>query len=161
MQGKRRQVEGNTRSTLRVEFDSAPEDALLTQRHVAAWLEKSEGWCELRRTAGGGPPYLKLGRSVRYRKRDVLAWLNDVAIAATSTSQYPAPAAARLEQATTIPDLQNKPGGDKSMPSAVELHAAPSSSECGGAATKRATTPPRWGANDAGAADAGVLERSS
>lgn len=33
------------------------------------------GWLEAVATSGGGPVLTKIGRSVRYRKSDVLAWL--------------------------------------------------------------------------------------
>ena len=33
------------------------------------------GWLEFVATNGGGPVLTKIGRSVRYRKADVLAWL--------------------------------------------------------------------------------------
>jgi hypothetical protein len=33
------------------------------------------GWLEWVATNGGGPVITKIGRSVRYRKSDVLAWL--------------------------------------------------------------------------------------
>jgi hypothetical protein len=34
------------------------------------------GWLEWAATNGGGPVLTKIGRSVRYRKSDVLAWLD-------------------------------------------------------------------------------------
>ncbi len=34
------------------------------------------GWLEWVATQGGGPVLTKIGRSVRYRKADVLAWLD-------------------------------------------------------------------------------------
>ena len=47
----------------------------LTQVQLAAFLHKSEAWCERARWAGTGPAFLKIGRSVFYRRRDVEAWL--------------------------------------------------------------------------------------
>ena len=60
-------------------------DDLLTTKQVAAWLQVSTEWLEIRRSQGNqsteGPPYLRLsggpiGRGrVVYRRADVLAWL--------------------------------------------------------------------------------------
>jgi hypothetical protein len=36
----------------------------------------SGAWCERGRWAGYGPKFFKLGRMVRYRKADVLDWIN-------------------------------------------------------------------------------------
>lgn len=49
---------------------------LETQAEMAQWLGKSEAWLERGRWDGSGPPYVKVGRSVRYRRADVLAWLD-------------------------------------------------------------------------------------
>ncbi|TNB46536.1 helix-turn-helix domain-containing protein [Martelella lutilitoris] len=37
------------------------------------------------RLRGGGPPFVKIGKSVRYKRRDITAWLS--ANTLTSTSQ--------------------------------------------------------------------------
>jgi len=57
---------------------------LMNQRDLAAYLGKSTAWCERARWAGEGPRFVKLGRHVRYRADDVLAWIE--ANARTSTS---------------------------------------------------------------------------
>lgn len=62
-------------STLLTEFLNLPADALTDQNHVAAYLDCSSGKLERDRWAGTGLPYLKIGRSVRYRKADVLAFV--------------------------------------------------------------------------------------
>jgi predicted DNA-binding transcriptional regulator AlpA len=51
-------------------------EELLTDRQVAKILNCSRAWCQRKRWEGGGPDYLKLGRSVRYRKSDLLAWID-------------------------------------------------------------------------------------
>lgn len=53
----------------------ATTEELLTQSQVAATLGKSEAWCERSRWDGSGPAYIKIGRSVRYKRSDVDAWL--------------------------------------------------------------------------------------
>lgn len=48
---------------------------LMDQDTLAAYLGKSTAWCERARWAGEGPPFIKLGRHVRYRADDVLVWI--------------------------------------------------------------------------------------
>lgn len=52
---------------------------LLTQKELAEYLNKSTAWCERARWAGEGPRFIKLGRHVRYRADDVLAWIEESA----------------------------------------------------------------------------------
>jgi hypothetical protein len=79
------------RVSLRDLFWSAPVDAILDRRTVAAGLNRSVSWLEQLATKGGGPEYLKIGRHrVGYRKRDVVSWFDSYVIRATSTSAYPA-----------------------------------------------------------------------
>jgi len=51
-------------------------DALMTEAQTAEFLQVSIRTLQANRVRGGGPPYVKLGRSVRYRRRDVIAWLD-------------------------------------------------------------------------------------
>ena len=52
-------------------------DELLNTRSLADWLGVSELWLELGRARNYGPKFVKLGpRMVRYRRADVLAWLD-------------------------------------------------------------------------------------
>jgi hypothetical protein len=61
-------------------------DALLTPGQVSAWTRLEPQTLANMRCRGDGPTYLKLGdgRSapVRYRRRDVAAWLDSRVIAA-------------------------------------------------------------------------------
>lgn len=50
---------------------------LLNQKSLAEYVGKSQAWCERARWAGQGPKFIKLGRHVRYRAEDVLAWINE------------------------------------------------------------------------------------
>ena len=53
------------------------DDALLDSVQLAALLGMSRQWVEISRPAGYGPPYIKVGvRSIRYRKSDVMKWLD-------------------------------------------------------------------------------------
>jgi predicted DNA-binding transcriptional regulator AlpA len=53
----------------------APDD-LISTKELATWLGLSEQWVEIGRHRGYGPPFLRLTpRRVRYRRCDVLAWL--------------------------------------------------------------------------------------
>lgn len=47
---------------------------LLTTKDLAARWQVHVGHLANLRSAGGGPPYVKLGGSVRYREEDVSAW---------------------------------------------------------------------------------------
>lgn len=58
---------------------------LMTQRDLAAYLGKSTAWTERARWTGDGPRFVKLGRHVRYRADDVLAWID--ANSRTSTTE--------------------------------------------------------------------------
>ncbi|WP_422822356.1 helix-turn-helix transcriptional regulator [Vreelandella glaciei] len=57
---------------------------LMNQRDLAAYLGKSTAWCERARWAGEGPRFIKLGRHVRYRADDVLAWIDESTRTSTS-----------------------------------------------------------------------------
>jgi hypothetical protein len=70
------------------EFWHAPEEALFKQGPVARAITKSEAWMERARWAGSGPPFLRIGRNVVYRKADVLEWLKRYPTF-SSTSGYP------------------------------------------------------------------------
>ena len=70
------------------DFWSASKEALFNQKTIANVLQVSEAKLERDRWQGGGIPYLKLGKTVRYRKRDVVGWLQKYAPTVSSTSQY-------------------------------------------------------------------------
>ena len=68
-------------------FWTAPDEALFDQKTIAAVRDCSESLCERDRWAGKGPRFVKQGRLVRYRKSDVVEWLNSHQTF-SSTSQY-------------------------------------------------------------------------
>jgi predicted DNA-binding transcriptional regulator AlpA len=49
---------------------------LLNQKQVAQIIGLSEAWLERKRWEGGGIPYRKLGRCVRYDEQDVMLWID-------------------------------------------------------------------------------------
>lgn len=57
------------------QFWSAHEEALFPQGTLTLVTDLSHAFFERGRWAGYGPRFLKIGRSVRYRKGDVIAWL--------------------------------------------------------------------------------------
>jgi hypothetical protein len=64
------------RLTLLQEFETAPLDALFTQATVAALRDCSIANIERDRWRGTGIPFRRIGHSIRYSKRDILAWLS-------------------------------------------------------------------------------------
>jgi excisionase family DNA binding protein len=57
---------------------------LLDQREAAKLLRLSERTLERLRLSGGGPLYVKAGRSVRYREADLEAWVAARVVSSTS-----------------------------------------------------------------------------
>ncbi|KTD63883.1 MerR family transcriptional regulator [Legionella spiritensis] len=57
------------------EFEIAPQSTLFDQKTLAAVLDCSTHLLERNRWAGQGVPYIKIGRTVRYRKEDILTFL--------------------------------------------------------------------------------------
>ena len=50
-------------------------DNLLKERDAAPIVGMSVAWLQRKRWEGGGPPYVKYDRAVRYRESDLLAWI--------------------------------------------------------------------------------------
>jgi hypothetical protein len=67
------------------QFDEAPDGALFDQKIVAAKLDVSTALLEKLRWTGGGVPFVKLGRAVKYRKTDVLEFIEARVCRSTST----------------------------------------------------------------------------
>lgn len=59
-------------------------DTLLTGREAASLLRLSERTLERHRTTGTGPRYVALGRAIRYRRRDLLDWIERATRQSTS-----------------------------------------------------------------------------
>lgn len=58
---------------------------LLNQTRVAQILGMTEKFLEARRVRGGGPPFIRCGRLIRYKPSDLEAWIEERR--ATSTSE--------------------------------------------------------------------------
>ena len=63
---------------------SSTDERLLTAREAADFLRLSLSWLAKARMRGDGPPYVKLGRSVRYREGALVQWLKSRARLSTS-----------------------------------------------------------------------------
>lgn len=63
---------------------SGDPDELLGTPEFAAWVGISPGWARIMRLRGGGPKFVKVGSAVRYRRGDVLAWLESRTFSATN-----------------------------------------------------------------------------
>lgn len=48
---------------------------LISQKELCEYLGKSEAWAERARLEGSGPPFCRLGRSIRYLVSDVEDWI--------------------------------------------------------------------------------------
>jgi hypothetical protein len=53
---------------------TAPAIVLLTPKEAAAVLKVSLSWLAKARMRGDGPPYTRIGRSIRYRQEDLVEW---------------------------------------------------------------------------------------
>jgi predicted DNA-binding transcriptional regulator AlpA len=56
-------------------MDNFDLNTLLTGREAAALLRLSERTMERHRTAGTGPRFVRLSRAIRYRRRDLLDYI--------------------------------------------------------------------------------------
>ncbi len=57
---------------------------LLTEKEVEAEYGINHRTLQAWRVRGGGPKFLKIGRSVRYRRKDIAAWLDSQTKRSTS-----------------------------------------------------------------------------
>ncbi len=62
------------------------DDELLTDLHLAQETHTPQSRWQKARLTGDGPPFIKIGHLVRYRRRDVRDWLESQP-RVTSTSQ--------------------------------------------------------------------------
>jgi excisionase family DNA binding protein len=62
----------------------AESDEFLSSDYVAEWLALTRNTLEKWRVRGEGPPFVKVGGRVRYRRSDVLAWVGENTKVATT-----------------------------------------------------------------------------
>lgn len=60
------------------------ESEFLKTKEAAAFYRRSPAFLEKKRCEGGGPRYIKCGRSILYRRSDLEAWLKDREFTSTS-----------------------------------------------------------------------------
>jgi predicted DNA-binding transcriptional regulator AlpA len=70
-----RKIEEAARAEPALESKSARGDRLLTARDAANVLRLSHSWLAKARMRGDGPPYVKLGRSIRYGEVALAQWM--------------------------------------------------------------------------------------
>jgi hypothetical protein len=54
---------------------TAPAFVLLTPKEAASLLKVSLSWLAKARMRGDGPPYMEIGRSIRYPYDDLIRWM--------------------------------------------------------------------------------------
>jgi predicted DNA-binding transcriptional regulator AlpA len=47
----------------------------MTPKEAARWLKVSASWLAKARMRGDGPPYIRIGRSVRYTEAALIQWM--------------------------------------------------------------------------------------
>lgn len=62
--------------TLSSKVRTTGDNDLLDQAQVAQMIFMSEAWLEKKRCAGGGIAFVKVGSNVRYRRKDVIDYIN-------------------------------------------------------------------------------------
>ena len=70
-------------------FQDSDDADLLDSKTVAGFLGVSVSFLNNKAVSGGGPRYRKIGNKRKYRKIDVLDWLDTVAPVVEHTSSYP------------------------------------------------------------------------
>lgn len=71
------------------QFNAAPDSAWFGQKTVAAVRCCSEATIERERWSGGGIPFVKSNRSVRYTKRCILEWMAKHSLHQSTTDIHP------------------------------------------------------------------------
>lgn len=62
-------------------------DALISEVQAADFLSLSIRTLQVWRSAGRGPSFVRAGRAVRYRVRDLIVWIDDNTIQPTTGSR--------------------------------------------------------------------------
>jgi predicted DNA-binding transcriptional regulator AlpA len=67
----------------------ADADALLDEAQAAELLSLSSRTLQAWRLNGSGPSFVRAGRAVRYRRRDLLAWMDANTVSPAPSSSAP------------------------------------------------------------------------
>ena len=59
---------------VRMSRDTTPSE-YLTEPGAAAYLGFTKAYLRKHRALGDGPPFIKIGRNIRYRRTDLEAWM--------------------------------------------------------------------------------------
>ncbi len=85
-----RQIHSEFLRQLLADYAAFASDQPVSEKHVAARLQKSRAWVQLKRCSGGGPKFHRTDTGkIFYLKRDVEAYLRVSLTPFESTSQYP------------------------------------------------------------------------
>jgi hypothetical protein len=60
-----------------IDRDKQDPDALLMEEHAARLLSLSVRTLQSWRLRGNGPAFVRAGRAIRYRRRDLISWINE------------------------------------------------------------------------------------
>ena len=69
---------------MNVALTEADPDSLINERQAAALLSLSIRTLQSWRLRGGGPKFVRAGRAIRYRRRDLMEWMDRRTVASTS-----------------------------------------------------------------------------
>lgn len=75
---KRHHIDARTEQvTAALERIAKDDDTLFSTKELAALFGVTVTWCKIRRMRGEGPDWIALApRCIRYRKRDIVKWLD-------------------------------------------------------------------------------------
>jgi len=67
-----------------IDINALEKQILLTTREAATLLRISRQTLERMRCEGSGPPFIKIGRNVRYSQQDLIDWMGARRVRSTS-----------------------------------------------------------------------------
>ena len=101
-------------------------DPIWTSQEVeAAYPFLKRGWLERKRCSGGGPPFIRAGKKVGYRRSDIEEWLDQNRRTTTSDPGPNAEAAPRPPR-RLIPERRSERQSDDGAPRELECAEASS-----------------------------------
>jgi Helix-turn-helix domain len=76
-------------------YNATDPDALLGETHAAQLLNLSTRTLQAWRLTSRGPAFVRAGRAVRYRRRDLLAWIDANTVSSASEGDVTHPVRVR------------------------------------------------------------------